>query len=931
MEGKKIPENVENTESINGNDTYKEIVENLNALIVKFNIDNKITFVNKKCCLVFGKSENELLGNNFINVTHQEGSNDPNQIIEKLKNEPYECDHEEKVLTTNGYRWIKWSNKAIVEKDGQINEIVSSGKDATNQINAIDSLTKRKSEFKQIIEMNSIPMVVTDKEHNNIIYNRAFTSTFGYTIDDIPNSETWFKTAYPDKEYREQVMLEWNSAIELAMLNLSEIKKQVWKPTCKNGTQKTVEFSFVSLGEQNVITMLDITEQKKAEESLMLSEEKFKAAFKTSPDSIAINRLSDGLYIEINDGFTQLTGYTEVDVKDKTSAEINIWCDINDRQLLVNELTKNGYFNNLEAKFRMKNGNEITALMSAKTILLQNQPCIISITRNIQRIKDTEKELIYAKEITEESEKKYKQLFNEMLDGFALHQAIYDADGNPVNYRFLDINPAYEKLMGYDREQIIGKTVLELEPNIETYWIENFGNVAKTGKPFRFENQATDKGKFYAGIAFSPQKDCFATVLNDVTEKKKAEKILIEYDQNLKNQNEEYQVLNVELSELNQELIIAKEKAIESDKLKTAFLANMSHEIRTPMNGIMGFTGLLSREGIDDNKRQNYIDIIQQNSTQLLSIINDLVDISKIEAGQIEIEQSNLKLDQLAQGVMGAFYKRSIDKKINFELLNNNSGIEFVTDEIKLRQILVNLLDNAFKFTQEGSIVFGYQEKEKFIEFFVSDTGIGLDKHFHFSIFETFHQVELSSSRRYGGTGVGLSISKAYCEKMGGKIWVESELGKGSVFYFTLPNVKLNSGLNQDTFRDEDLNSYNWSNKTILIAEDESVNYRFFEEIFEDTYVNLIWAQNGLEAVDFFKENNQIDLVLMDIKMPIMNGYDATKAIKQIKPNIPIIAQTSYALIGDETKAREAGCDDYIHKPIDINNLMKKIMKHFKS
>ncbi len=928
------PEKLENEEIfeyIDNEENYRQIVENLNSLIVKFNLSNEITFVNKQFCNAYGKSENELLGKPFINKVHYEGTDNPDDIFEKLKEHPNECEHEEKVLTINGLRWIKWSDKAIVDKKGQVIEIVSVGRDVTDRRSAIESLIKRKSEFKKIIEMNAIPMVVTDKNHNNLIYNKAFTNTFGYTIEDIPNSEIWFKTAYPNTEYRNLVMTEWNAAIEVAMLNQTDIKKQIWKPTCKNGSQKVVEFSFVSLGEQNIITMLDITEQKMIEEALILSEEKFKAAFKTSPDSININRLSDGLYLEINEGFTLLTGYTEEDVKDKTSTDINIWLDINDRQLLVKELVKKGYFSNLEARFRMKDGREITALMSAKTILLQNEPCIISITRNIQKIKDTEIELIKAKETAEKSERKYRDLFNEMLDGFALHEAIYNKDGNPVDYRFLDINPAYEKLMGFTREKIIGKTVLEIIPNFEQHWIINFGNVAKTGKPFHFENQAKESGKYYNGIAYSPQKDFFATVLSDVTEKKKAEKVLMEYDQNLKNQNEEYQVLNVELSELNQELIIAKEKAIESDKLKTAFLANMSHEIRTPMNGIMGFTGLLSKEGIDDNKKQIYIDIIQQNSTQLLSIINDLVDISKIEAGQIEIEQNNVNLDQLAQGVKGVYYQKSLDKKINFELVINKSGIEFVTDEIKLRQILINLLDNAFKFTQVGNISFGYQIKGKSIEFFVSDTGIGLDKNFHKSIFESFRQVELSSSRRYGGTGVGLSISKAYCEKMGGKIWVESELGKGAVFYFTLPYIQLKSAISNDSYKDDNMNSYNWVNKTILIAEDESVNYRFFEEIFEDTLVNLIWAQNGQEALDYCKQSDQIDLILMDIKMPVMNGYDATKAIKQIRPNIPIIAQTSYALIGDETKAREAGCDDYVHKPIDINNLMKKILKHFRT
>jgi CheY-like chemotaxis protein len=254
-----------------------------------------------------------------------------------------------------------------------------------------------------------------------------------------------------------------------------------------------------------------------------------------------------------------------------------------------------------------------------------------------------------------------------------------------------------------------------------------------------------------------------------------------------------------------------------------------------------------------------------------------------------------------------------------------------VTDGNKLRQIFINLLENAFKFTEKGSVLFGYGLTENFVEFYVNDSGIGINPDFHQLIFERFRQVELSTVRKYGGTGLGLSISKAYIEKLGGGIWVESELGKGSTFYFNLP---LQTATNTELAQKNDsilINTYNWSSKTILIAEDESLNYHFFEEILEDSLVNLIWAKNGKEAVEKCFENNQINMVLMDIKMPIMNGYEATREIKKHKPDLPVIAQTAYALIGDENKAKEAGCNEYIQKPININELMKLLSKYLDS
>ena len=270
-------------------------------------------------------------------------------------------------------------------------------------------------------------------------------------------------------------------------------------------------------------------------------------------------------------------------------------------------------------------------------------------------------------------------------------------------------------------------------------------------------------------------------------------------------------------------------------------------------------------------------------------------------------------------------YQGAIDKNIDFQLINHNKDIEILTDETKLRQILINLLDNAFKFTAKGEIRFGYSIKGSFIEFFVSDTGIGIEEENLEIIFERFRQVEFTSARKFGGTGLGLSISKAYVEKMGGKIWVESKMSVGSKFLFILPLELVKKPVKNIKEKMKEIDDVNWSSKKILIGEDEEINYRFFEEILIDTKVNLIWAVNGKEAIEQCMVSDSIDLILMDIKMPVLNGYDATREIKKLKPNIPIIAQTAYALVGDEMKAREAGCDDYIHKPIDIDSLIQKI------
>ncbi len=382
-----------------------------------------------------------------------------------------------------------------------------------------------------------------------------------------------------------------------------------------------------------------------------------------------------------------------------------------------------------------------------------------------------------------------------------------------------------------------------------------------------------------------------------------------------------------EAKKYQQELIEAKEKAQESDRLKSAFLANMSHEIRTPMNGIIGFTKLMLQSSITDEKKYIYSKTVIECSQQLLSIVNDILDISKIEAGQIELSQDSVNINQLLEELYDLYKSKANNKNIflaiNKQLKDNQ--INIFTDYVKLKQILNHLLSNAIKFTHEGEIKFGYNVKNNLLEFYVKDTGIGIKKELHEKIFEQFRQGELDISKMYGGTGLGLSISKKLVELLNGKIWLESEHNKGSCFYFSIPFSKLDSVIEPISEDERFMNSN--AKPTILIAEDELTNFLFLHELLNEQY-NIVQAKNGEEAIDICKNRDDIKLILMDLKMPKIDGFEATKTIKELKSDIIIIAQTAYAMKKDREKILNLGCDDYVSKPIEITQLMELLKKY---
>jgi PAS domain S-box-containing protein len=384
---------------------------------------------------------------------------------------------------------------------------------------------------------------------------------------------------------------------------------------------------------------------------------------------------------------------------------------------------------------------------------------------------------------------------------------------------------------------------------------------------------------------------------------------------------------------LEKELLMAKIKAEESDKLKSAFLANMSHEIRTPMNGIVGFAELLKSRTLTYEKRQIYIDVINENSKFLLALINDIIDLSKIQAGQLKLSPVEFNLNQLFDELESFFALDLKNKQKEKVGLIKRLGLPdeqayIFSDRLRIQQILMNLIGNAIKFTPEGVIDFGYsivkEDKKTFLLFHVKDTGIGLLPEKHAMIFDRFTQADYSTTRKFGGTGLGLAISKGLTELLGGRIWVESEIDMGSKFYFTLPFAYTVSKIQEEPIKEVSI-EYNWAGKTILIAEDDESSYLLLEEVITTNKAKVLHVEDGYSAVEMIKTNPDIDIVLMDIYLPVINGYEATRQIKQFRKELPVIAQTANAMTYDKEKSIHAGCDAYFTKPINSKQLLKTI------
>lgn len=507
-----------------------------------------------------------------------------------------------------------------------------------------------------------------------------------------------------------------------------------------------------------------------------------------------------------------------------------------------------------------------------------------------------------------ESQEKQRRIFESSPDPIL----VVDTNGIVTDY-----NTSLLAALHVTNEPVIGQNIFHFIGR--NHWraaLRNFKQTWEEGylKNLEFEVQRADGTSFESEVSTGAiydnegEPDSMVVIIKDISERKEAERSLRE----------------------------AKDRAEESDRLKTAFLSNMSHEIRTPMNAIVGFSDLLNDQTLGPDERSEFIAQINMGAENLMHLIDDIIDISKIEAGQIKINKQECDINELLKEQL-VMFRQYIDRmdKSHLELRLNwkwpDRKLTILTDPFRVKQILSNLMNNAVKFTEEGYIEVGIgQSEEKTVRIWVKDTGIGVSENKQAIIFDRFRQGHRSRTKLYGGTGLGLAISKNLAELLGGEMGVISGDHAGSEFWFTLPANLVRRKNTPKDYLGAGINTQ-WEGKKILVAEDDSSNFSLIAEVLKHTNIQIIHARDGKEALDLYEEHKaDLDLVLMDIRMPEINGYDCARVIKEKDPDIPIIAQTAYAMSGERDQSMEAGCDDYISKPLQVKFLIETIGRYLK-
>lgn len=499
---------------------------------------------------------------------------------------------------------------------------------------------------------------------------------------------------------------------------------------------------------------------------------------------------------------------------------------------------------------------------------------------------------------------KYNTVFENSIDSIIL------LNGGIIT----EVNSTGCGLFGYNIDDLVGNNInsliIETEGDIG---LENVINFIKESQPGDFKQEEVrfirkDSSEFVGEINLTKldtKEYNILAIIRDISKRK------------------EYEL----------GLIKAEEESSKANKMKSLSLASMSHEIRTPLNSIIGFSDLLLDDETTEDEKEMFSKLIQTAGKSLMQLVGDIIDISKIEAGQVTIKKVLFNVNNFLQEVLLTFrQEKETHDKSNIELKlvlsDKASELEIETDPHRLQQVFNNLLTNSLKFIDEGFIEFGYLSiTPNYIQFYVKDTGVGIDTTKREKIFEQFGQDKTTYSRNHEGTGLGLSISKSFVELLGGKIWLDSEIDAGSTFYFTIP-LGLESITKSNISGSYVHDKVDWSNYTIVIADDVEENYVFLKGIFNHTGINIIWAKNGQEAVDLCN-SNEIDIVLMDIRMPVMDGLKASRLIKKDNPDIHIIAQTAFANPEDKANCFKCGCDEYFKKPINHEKLFGVISKYF--
>jgi PAS domain S-box-containing protein len=884
---------------------YRELVESTDAIAWEYDVEqDKWTYVAPQVTEKTGWLPEEWTNLEFWknNLHPDERESAANYCFAcAAKGEPHALEYRYKTKDGN-YIWLRDVVSVEMQEDKPV-KLRGVMFDITERKQAETLLMEREFWLRESQRVGKIGSYDFDITNDHWSSSEVLDEIFGITTENPHTLESWNAIIHPEQQ---QEMLDYflNSVVK----ERNPFEKEYKIIRQNDGAERWVlghgELTYNDSGEPIRMygTIQDITERKIYEKELSESEERFRKAVLLAPIPIMVHD-EDGKVINVSEGWTHFSGYSMEEIPtlkqwaQKAYGEKAKEVENYVNELFIEEKTiYSGEFEVISKTGEKRIWNFYTTplgkLSSGKKIMLSMAP-------DVTERKRVQSELIIAKEKAEESERAYRQLFEN-------HTAVKFLI-DPNNGGIVKANQAAADFYGWGIEKLQSMKIGEINI-LPPEKINEALKYASTNRRVYFEfkhrlfnGQVRDVEVFSSKIEYGG-KELLHSIVHDVTEKKK----------------------------LFDDLIVAKEKAEESERLKSAFLANMSHEIRTPLNGILGFTNLLCEDGnLSVENKKEYGVIINKSAEGLLKIINDILDISRLETGKTVIEQKPFEAEKVLSVVYSIFNKKMADTgKNQVELKLEKQGTQIIlnTDENRLIQIFSNLIDNALRFTSKGSVTFGISEmKENKVEFFVADTGVGIPKEKHGVIFDRFSQADNSSTRSYGGTGLGLAIVKKLLELMGSEITLESEPGKGACFRFQLPYISLNK--NEEKVSDEKPEGFVKINKTkILVVEDDSVSRLYFRQILNHHSGELFFAETGKEALHLFETQNP-DVILMDLGLPDMNGLEVVRKIRETDNNVFIIAQTAYAMAEDKQKAIEAGCNDFVAKPVKSAVLMKKLMQ----
>ena len=872
---------------------FKTTLYSIGDAVITTNKKGEIQHMNEVAFQLTGWSETEARGKDLeevfsiFNEHTQEKAENPAQRILKEGTIMGLANHTT-LISKNGRRIpIADSGAPIKEGNGEIMGMVLVFRDQTEERNIQKQLHESEERFRRAVENVPDVIVIYDTELKIKYVNSQIKAFFGNEPDFFMGKKV--EDIFPADKYQP-----FKSLLDNA-LNTGEIQSINTNITLPEGSEK----HFLSIcvpfldehGEINEIMNItqDLTEYVKRETE-------YKELLDGMNDTVFVIGF-DGYFLEVNETTTEVLGYTRDALLSMGPVDIDPYLKQEDIENLIDGMKKEEK-QVFETQHQAKDGTIIPVEISSSPINYQGEKAILSIARDISERKKSEEQI---------------KLLSRSIEQSPVSVVITDPRG-VIEY----VNPKYTRASGYSFQEVYGRNSGFLKSGYHSReFYQNLWNTILAGKDWHgeFKNKKKNGELFWENAIISPIVDekgeisHFVEVKEDITDKK----------------------------QMIEELKKAKEEAEKSDNLKSAFLANISHEIRTPMNGILGFSTLLQSSDLSIDQKKEYLDMIQQSGKRMLNLIDELIHISKIVSRQVEMHYREVSVNEMIDRVLLHHQSAAEKKGLSLDCYKDMADEDSVmtTDEAKLENVLNNLILNAIKFTHAGKITFGYKSQSNGLEFYVKDTGIGIDPSLKEEIFDHFRQADTTISRPYEGAGLGLSIARAYVDNMGGTMRVDSVPNKGSVFYFTIPFINekkktMENPDNRELLKKEKPNNKKKMEKELLIVEDDEISVMYINETLKNQGIRLIHAGSGTDSVRMVRSNPNIELVLMDIKLPEMDGYEATREIKQIRPELPVIAQTAYALEGDKDKAMAAGCDDYITKPIQKEELMTLISRYLK-